>query len=61
MYLKAFGAQMLISTGFDVVRCKNFVGILIGMTLQWFTRISNGTVDSFKTFSQLFLQQFVAN
>jgi len=55
-HLKGFGAQMLISGGSDVIRYKMFVGILTRMTLQWFSIIPNGTIDSFQTFFQLFLQ-----
>jgi len=54
-HVKAFGAQMLIVEAFDAVRCKMFVGTLIGTTLQWFSRIPDGTVDSLQTFSQLSL------
>jgi len=60
-HLKTFKTQMLISWGFDVVCCKMFVGTLTRTALQWFKRTSYGTVNSFQTFSQLFLQQFAAN
>jgi len=60
-HLKGFRAQMLISGGSDVIRCKMFVGTLTGMTLQGFSTIPDGTIDSFQTFFQLFLQQFATN
>jgi len=46
-HLKAFEAQMLISRGFDAIRCKMFVGTLTGTALQWFSRISDDMIKSF--------------
>jgi len=60
-HLKAFEAQMLISDGFNIFRYKMFVGTLTRTTLQWFNKIIDGMIDSFRTFSQLFLQQFTMN
>jgi len=60
-HLNAFRAQMLISGVTDVIRCKMFVVILIKTTLQWFIRIPNNTIDSFKTISHIFLQKISAN
>jgi len=35
-HLTAFNAQMIISGGSDVVRCKMFMGTFTGTTIQWF-------------------------
>jgi len=50
-HLKSFRVQMLISGGFDIIRCKIFVGTFIGTALQWFSGIPFRAIDSFHTFS----------
>jgi len=38
-HFTAFSAQMIISGGTNVTRCKMFMGTFIGTTLQWFSGI----------------------
>ncbi|XP_027915626.1 uncharacterized protein LOC114175066 [Vigna unguiculata] len=60
-HLKAFRAQMLISGGSDVVRCKMFVGTFSGSALKWFGKLPNAAIPSFPVFSRLFLERFAVN
>jgi len=60
-HLKAFQAQMLISGGLNAIKYKMLQGSFTGMALKWFSGIPNGTINSFREFSQLFGEQFVAN
>jgi len=59
--LKVFNAQILVSGGSDVVRCKVFVGTLSGAALKWFSGIPRARVTSFPMFAKMFLERFVAN
>ena len=43
--LQALKAQMLFSGGSDVVCGKIFVGTLIKMVLQWFSKIPYSTIE----------------
>lgn len=49
-HLKAFWEQMLIFGGSDVIRCKMFIGTLLGMVLKWFSKIPSALVNSFVIF-----------
>jgi len=60
-HLKAFRAQMLISGGNGAIRCKMFVGNLIGTALKWFGKIPTASITSFSSFSKIFLVRFVVN
>jgi len=50
-HLKAFNTQMLISGKNNAVRCKVFVGTLIGGALKWFGGIPKSTITSFPVFA----------
>jgi len=52
---------MLISGDWDAIRCKMFVGTFTGTTLQWFSGIHDGVINSFQTFSQIFVERFATN
>jgi len=60
-HLMAFNAQMIVSRGSDVVRCKMFMITFTGTTLQWFSGLPDGHVTSFVQFVRLFREQFTAN
>jgi len=60
-HLIAFNADMIISGGSDVMRCKMFMGTFTGMTIQWFSGLPNGHISYFYQFTKLFREQFHAN
>jgi len=52
---------MMLVGGSDAVRCKLFMGTLIGMAMDWFISLPDGHVTSFAQLSQLFREQYIAN
>jgi len=57
-HLTTFNAQMIISGGTDVIRCKMFMDTFTNTTLQWFSRIPDGQITYFSQFSRMFRYQF---
>ena len=53
-HLTAFNAQMIISGGSNVARCKMFMGTFTGTTIQWLSGLPDGHISSFAQFAKLF-------
>jgi len=60
-HLTSFHTQMMLVWGSDAVRCKLFMSMLAGTTLDWFISLPDGHVTSFAQHSKLFREQYIAN
>ena len=55
MDLKTFHSHMLISGGNNALKCKMFIGTLLGVALDWFSGINNRLIIGFEDFSYQFV------
>ena len=60
-HLTAFHMQMMLVGGSDGVRCKLFMSMLVGTTMDWFISLLDGHVTSFVQLSKLFKEHYIAN
>jgi len=60
-HLTAFRTQMMLVGGTDAVRCKFFMSMLAGTTLDWFINLPDGHMTSFAQLSTLFREQYITN
>jgi len=57
-HLTTLNAQMIVSGGTYVIRCKMFMSTFIGTTLQWLSGLLDGHITSFAQISRLFRKKF---
>jgi len=60
-HLTALHTQMMLVGRSEAVRCKLFLGTLVGTTMDWFISLPDGHVTSFAQLSKLFREQYIAN
>jgi len=60
-HLTAFHAQMMLVGGSNAVRCKLFISMLVGTTMDWFISLPDGHIMSFAQLSKLFKEQYIVN
>lgn len=45
----------------EATMCKGFGSSLTGAALQWFINLSNGSIESFASLTDIFIEQFASS